>query len=75
MEDGVTGLIFKGGDQADLTRKLKRLQQEPSLAADMGRQAFERFWQNAPTLERHCRDLEAAYAAMLDQPPSSSSLR
>jgi mannosyltransferase len=34
--DGVTGLLFRPGDKADLARQTRRLLADPALAAAMG---------------------------------------
>lgn len=63
--DGETGLIFKTGDVADLTAKIKLLMQD-DLAAEMGLNAYRRFWENPPTLEQHVTELEKLYQAILE---------
>ena len=65
VEDGVTGLYFRSGDEADLRRKLAILK-DPETAARMGRAAYERFW--APpghSVDLHRSRLEAAYTRIL----------
>lgn len=69
--DGGDGLWFRGGDADDLTRQIRRLLDDPALAARLGRAAYDKFWADPPTLERHVRDLEQVYAAMLaDEVPA-----
>ncbi|HKB55215.1 MAG TPA: glycosyltransferase family 4 protein, partial [Ramlibacter sp.] len=63
--DGTTGLWFRSGDVADLKAKISRLQADPALAAQMGRAAFERYWRNPATLQRHVGDLERVYHDVL----------
>jgi glycosyltransferase involved in cell wall biosynthesis len=63
--DGVTGLWFRSGDVADLMEKLSRLHDAPELAAAMGKAAFERYWREPPTLERHVGELECVYGQVL----------
>ncbi|MEJ7929725.1 glycosyltransferase family 4 protein [Ramlibacter sp. AN1015] len=63
--DGKTGLWFRCGDEADLTDKLRALAGDPSLAATMGAHAYEQFWRDPPTLQRHVSGLEAAYSECL----------
>jgi glycosyltransferase involved in cell wall biosynthesis len=63
--DGVTGLYFRSGDEADLRRKINMLR-DPELATRMGRAAYERFW--APpgfSLELHRLRLEKIYHRIL----------
>lgn len=63
--DGQTGLLFKGGDLFDLQEKMRRIQEDPVLAARLGRAAYERFWDNPPTLERHVKELLTVYQRVL----------
>ena len=63
--DGVTGLVFRSGDEADLRAKLQVLQREPRLADAMGAAAYDRYWSSPPTLQRHVERLEAVYAEIL----------
>jgi glycosyltransferase involved in cell wall biosynthesis len=62
--DGATGLWFKGGNAEDLTSKISLLK-DSAAAHRMGRSAYDRFWSNPPTMERHVEGLERAYACML----------
>jgi glycosyltransferase involved in cell wall biosynthesis len=63
--DGVTGLVFRSGDAADLREKLRMLQARPDLAGRLGEAAFERYWASPPTLQRHVEGLEAVYQEIL----------
>jgi glycosyltransferase involved in cell wall biosynthesis len=63
--DGVTGLWFRTADEADLKDKLDRLERDPALAAAMGKAAYQRFWNDPPTLERHVCELEKVYRQVL----------
>jgi glycosyltransferase involved in cell wall biosynthesis len=62
--DGVTGLWFKGGSVEDLTQKMAILQ-DPQVAACMGLAAYEHYWADPLTPERHVENLERVYAQML----------
>jgi glycosyltransferase involved in cell wall biosynthesis len=65
VEDGVTGLHFRGGDEDDLRAKMRQLN-DPQLAARLGRAAYERFWAGRfHSLEAHVRDLEQTYEKVL----------
>jgi glycosyltransferase involved in cell wall biosynthesis len=65
VEDRVTGLHYRGGDEVDLRAKMKELQ-DPQLAARLGRTAYERFWAGRfHSLDGHARDLEATYEKVL----------
>jgi len=67
VEHGVTGLWFSGGNQASLISAMKQLQNTGN-AQKMGAAAFQSFWTTPPTLERHIKELEAAYATVLNAP-------
>lgn len=63
--DGVTGLYFRSGDQADLQAKIAILK-DPVVAARMGQAAYERFW--APpglSMDLHRKRLEKTYEQIL----------
>lgn len=66
VKDGDNGLWFRQGDPADLRRKLAMLKDD-QLLARLGEAAYERFWQNPPTLERHLDGLMASYENVLSQ--------
>lgn len=63
--DGQTGLLFRSGDLDSLTRALRRLNDDPALAAQLGRQAHERFWRDPPTPPAHAAALIDVYERML----------
>jgi glycosyltransferase involved in cell wall biosynthesis len=63
--DGETGLLFKAGNVEDLKRVLIGLHSDRSLAARMGRLAFERYWANPSTLESHVIELINCYTEVL----------
>ena len=65
VEDGETGLWFKGGDLSDLQEKMHRIHQDPALAARLGQAAYEKFWQNPPSIDRHVQELLAVYQQIL----------
>jgi glycosyltransferase involved in cell wall biosynthesis len=65
VDDGVTGLIFRGGDAMDLAEKIILLRDNPDIAAAMGQEAYLRYWRRPATLERHCDDLEHVYQQLL----------
>ena len=59
--DGVTGLYFRSGDEADLRRKIAILK-DPEVAARMGTEAHRRFWSPpGRSLKLHRQRLEATY--------------
>ena len=63
--DGVTGLWFRSGSEEDLREKMATLHREPGLAARMGAAAFERYWSDPPTLDRHVDELEIVYRSVI----------
>jgi glycosyltransferase involved in cell wall biosynthesis len=65
--DGVTGLVFRSGDEADLREKLLMLQNRPDFAGALGAAAYERYWSCPPTLQRHVESLESVYDQMLSE--------
>lgn len=62
--DGETGLRFRGGDADDLAAKLALLRDD-DVVDGLGRAAYDRFWADPPTLERHIQRLEATYYQVL----------
>lgn len=62
--DGVTGLWFKGGDSGDLAKQISRLK-DAALAGQMGLAAYDAFWSNPPTIDRHVSMLESVYGKMI----------
>ena len=64
--DGVTGLLFRGGDDNDLADKI-RIIQDCSTAQKLGKAAYERYWMNPPTMEKHLELLEKCYSATLNR--------
>ena len=65
VEDGVTGLYFRGGDAADLAQKIVLLRDNAEMATAMGKEAYRRYWRQPATLEKHCQDLEQVYRHLL----------
>jgi glycosyltransferase involved in cell wall biosynthesis len=66
VRDGVTGLWFRGGDETSLASAIEQLAQSPETAARMGRAAYDAFWSNPPSLERHIADLERVYGLVVE---------
>ncbi len=64
VEEGKTGLWYRGGDSASLAENISRLKDE-KIAASLGAEAYRRYWQDPPTLERHVSGLEQIYAEIL----------
>jgi len=64
VDDDETGLIFPSGDANALADRLRRLQDD-ELVKRLGSAAYERYWSNPLSLERHVDALEQLYADML----------
>lgn len=65
VEDDQTGLIFASGDEAALSKALRRLATDDGLARRLGRAAYARFWAAPPTPQRHVAALRAVYEQAL----------
>jgi glycosyltransferase involved in cell wall biosynthesis len=67
VRDGETGLHFRGGDEQDLRRKLRQLQ-DPQFATTLGRAAYDRFWaSDFSSRDAHLTALEAIYESLLER--------
>jgi glycosyltransferase involved in cell wall biosynthesis len=60
IDHGVNGLLFRNQDADSLAQQLQRLR-DPDLAAELGRNAYSRYWSDPLTMERHLRLLTAIY--------------
>jgi glycosyltransferase involved in cell wall biosynthesis len=67
VEDGVTGLLFKHGDIHDLTLKLKLLKDDPSMAIKMGKKAYDKYWANPLTMDKHTSSLISCYRKIISE--------
>lgn len=65
VENGQTGLWFRGGDENDLVEKIRMLQQ-PEFAARLGRAAYERYWASPSTSDIHVKSLIDCYEGILE---------
>lgn len=64
VEDGLTGLWFRGGDETDLIEKL-RILQDPEVAARLGRAAYDAYWKSPSTIAVHIKKLISCYNTIL----------
>ncbi len=64
--DGVTGLIFKGGDLSDLQDKMQQLKDD-NLVKRLGRMAYESYWEQPVTLDMHADALLEVYSTILNE--------
>ncbi|WP_232628599.1 glycosyltransferase family 4 protein [Methylobacterium sp. Leaf118] len=60
VADGVSGLWFRSGDAASLAAAMTRLCDDATARA-MSRAAYDRFWADPLTLDRHLDRLEGVY--------------
>ncbi len=74
VEDGVTGLWFKGGNADDLACALVELRDDAKAAA-MSAAAYRAYWADPRTLERHAEGLVSIYRGMLDEHRSAVTER
>lgn len=63
--DGETGLLFRAGDINDLSAKLTRLQNEPQLAINLGKKAYDQYWLKPCTIDNHVKDLISCYSKIM----------
>ena len=68
--DGVTGLWFRGGDVDDLIRQLRRMQDD-DVVQKMGQAAYEHYWANPATVDRHVIQLRKIYEEILEESNAS----
>lgn len=64
IEDGEDGLLVDGGDVAGLTAALAHLRDD-ATAQRMGAAAYDRYWADPLTTERHVARTQAAYEQMI----------
>ena len=64
VEDGLTGILVKPGDSAQLAQAIARLLDDPAARNAMGRAGRDRTTQHF-TIERMITDYERTYAALL----------
>ena len=65
VEDGVTGLWFKGGDSASLAEAMEKLNTYPALAKELGNNAYKKYWMNPPDIDAHVQSLTDCYKAII----------
>ena len=63
--DGVTGLWFRGGDVEDLIRQMRRMQDD-DVVQKMGQAAYDHYWANPATVDRHVVQLRKIYEEILE---------
>lgn len=60
VEDGVTGRWFKSNDAASLAAAIRELSDD-STVRGMSRTAYDLYWSNPPTIDRHLDAITAVY--------------
>ncbi|ATQ68029.1 MULTISPECIES: glycosyltransferase family 4 protein [Methylosinus] len=66
VEDGVGGLWFSSGDVDSLEAALLRLKDD-ALVARLSDGAYDAFWRDPPTLDRHVERILAVYAEVRER--------
>jgi glycosyltransferase involved in cell wall biosynthesis len=64
VTDGITGWIFRSGDQEDLIRSISKLHDAAAVRA-AGQAAYRRFWSSPPDRQRHTEGLLSIYGKVL----------
>lgn len=74
VRDGVSGLWFRSGDPDALAASLRRLADDATARA-MSDAAYDLFWADPLTLDRHLDGLEGVYEGLLRADPASAGDR
>lgn len=61
-----TGLWFKGGNMNSLTEALIKMN-NPETASAMGQKAYNNFWADPPTIQKHINRLNEVYQSILSR--------
>ncbi len=64
--DGESGLWFKGGNLDSMTEALVKLK-NPETAPTMGQKAYDNFWVDPPTIQKHINRLNDVYQSILSR--------
>jgi glycosyltransferase involved in cell wall biosynthesis len=64
VQNDATGLWFKGGDVDDLARAMRALEDDDRVA-QFSRAAYDAYWFDPPSLDRHVAGLTKIYRGML----------
>jgi glycosyltransferase involved in cell wall biosynthesis len=73
IRDGVNGLHFRRGSADSLARQMRRLADDPALAARLGRAAYDWYWRDPWTAERHVDELLEVYGEVLGLQPARAA--
>jgi glycosyltransferase involved in cell wall biosynthesis len=70
VEHGVNGLRFASGDSLSLAAALRSLEDD-AIAERMTRSAYEKYWADPLTVDRHLDAIEALYARLIGGTPTA----
>ena len=71
VEDGISGLWFETNNSNSLATALRQLCNDDTVSR-MSRAAYNQFWLNAPTLDRHVAHVSRLYEEILERRRASS---
>ncbi|KQT56176.1 glycosyl transferase family 1 [Methylobacterium sp. Leaf456] len=74
VEDGLSGLWFRSGDPTSLSEAMTRLADDATARA-MSRAAYDSFWADPLTLDRHLDRLERIYREVALRPAHEAARR
>jgi glycosyltransferase involved in cell wall biosynthesis len=65
VSDGETGLHFRHMSVAALSDRMREMDSDDAMVARMSQAAYERYWQDPPTIEKHVENLRNLYRECL----------
>ncbi len=71
VADGATGLHFTHGSADALANRMRELAADDTLVARLGRAAYDHYWADPWTTERHVDDLLAHYRGLVAADPAN----
>jgi glycosyltransferase involved in cell wall biosynthesis len=72
IQHGETGLHFRHGSVDDLARQMRELASNTALTARLGRAAYDWYWSDPWTTDRHVDDLISHYHRVLTTQPTAA---
>jgi len=73
--DGKTGLLFESGNVESLMQKIQLLSNDPDLAKELGRNAYEHYWNNPNNMQKHIAGLIKCYKTILQEYKNNRELK
>lgn len=67
--DGVSGFLFDKGNVESLASKMCLLERDYDLACRMGLAAYNNYWENPPTIDKHVDQLIDCYQSVMKSSP------